>query len=78
MAYANATMVSKHPSAIMVEVPATINKIIQEMEAKHDLELERIKNERELQVDNNDQKHKHKETKKVHKIIHIIVSFPAL
>ena len=53
MAYANATMVSKHPSAIMVEVPATINKIIQEMEAKHDLELERIKNERELQVGKN-------------------------
>ena len=47
MAAANATMVSKHPSTIMVEAPATVNKK-QEMEAKHDLELERIKNEREL------------------------------
>ena len=77
MAVANATLVSKHPSTIMIEQPATNNRKL-EMEAKHDLELGRIKNERELQVDNNDQKHKHKETKKVHKIIHIIVSFPAL
>ena len=53
MAAANATMVSKHPSTIMVEAPATVNKK-QEMEAKHDLELERVKNERELQVGNNE------------------------
>ena len=52
MAAANATTVSKHPSTIMVEAPATVNKK-QEMEAKHDLELERIKNERELQVGKN-------------------------
>ena len=51
MAAANATTVSKHPSTIMVEAPATVNKK-QEMEAKHDLELERIKNERELKVRN--------------------------
>ena len=54
MAYANATMVSKHHSTLMYEGPPTINKIIQEMEAKHDLELERVKNERELQVGNNE------------------------
>ena len=48
MAAANATMVSKHPSTIMVEAPATVNKK-QEMEAKHDLELERIRHECELQ-----------------------------
>ena len=53
MAAANATMVSKHPSTIMVEAPATISRK-QEMEAKHDLELERIKNECELQVGNNE------------------------
>ena len=52
MAAANATTVSKHPSTIMVEAPATVNKK-QEMEAKHDLELERIKNERELKVGDN-------------------------
>ena len=37
----------------MCEGHATINKK-QEMEAKHDLELERVKNERELQVGNNE------------------------
>ena len=52
MAVPNASMVSKHPSTIMVEAPATVNKK-QEMEAKHDLELERIKNERELKVGDN-------------------------
>ena len=51
MAVANATLVSKHPSTIMVESPAQISKK-QEMEAKHDLELERTKNKRELQVAN--------------------------
>ena len=51
MAAANATKVSKHPSTIMVEAPATVSRK-QEMEAKHDLELERIKNERELKVRN--------------------------
>ena len=55
MAVANATLVSKHPSTIMIEQPATIKKK-EEMEAKHDLELERIKNERDLQVGNNDWK----------------------
>ena len=49
MAVANATLISKHPSNIMVEGPAQISKK-QEMEAKHDLELERTKNKRELQV----------------------------
>ena len=52
MAAANANTVSKHPSTIMVEAPATVSRK-QEMEAKHDLELERIKNERELKVGNN-------------------------
>ena len=52
MAAANATTVSKHPSTIMVEAPATVSRK-QEMEAKHDLELERIKNERELKVGDN-------------------------
>ena len=56
-AVANATLVSKHPSTIMIEQPATNSKKL-EMEAKHDLELERIKNKRELQVDDNDQKEK--------------------
>ena len=51
MAVANATMVSKHPSTIMIEAPATISKK-KEMEAKHDLELERIKNDRDLKVGN--------------------------
>ena len=51
MAVANATIVSKHRSTIMVQAPAMISRK-QEMEAKHDLELERIKNERELQVGN--------------------------
>ena len=51
MAVANATLISKHPSTIMVEGPAQISKK-QEMEAKHDLELERTKNKRELQVAN--------------------------
>ena len=51
MAAANATKVSKHPSNIMVEAPATVSRK-QKMEAKHDLELERIKNERELKVRN--------------------------
>ena len=54
MAAANAILVSKHPSTLMYEDHATINKIIQEMEAKHDLELERIKNERELKVRNSE------------------------
>ena len=53
MAAANAILVSKHPSTLVYEDQATINKIIQEMKAKHDLELERIKNERELQVGKN-------------------------
>ena len=57
-ATANATLVSKHPSTIMIEQYATNSKKL-EMEAKHDLELERIKNKRELQVVNNDQKEKH-------------------
>ena len=57
MAAANAVLVSKHPSTIMIEQPATNSKKL-EMEAKHDLELERIKNKRELQVDDNDQKEK--------------------
>ena len=57
-AIANATLVSKHPSTIMIEQHATNSKKL-EMEAKHDLELERIKNKRELQVVNNDQKEKH-------------------
>ena len=53
MAVANATIVSKHRSTIMVQAPAMISRK-QEMEAKHDLELERIKNERELQVGDNE------------------------
>ena len=53
MAVANATLVSKHPSTIMIEQPATNSRKL-EMEAKHDLELERIKNEREQQVGNNE------------------------
>ena len=56
MAAANATLVSKHPSTIMVEAPATVNKK-QEMEAKH-VKLVRITNERELQVGNNQQQQK--------------------
>ena len=57
MAAVKSILVSKHAPTIMCEGHATINKK-QEMEAKHDLELERIKNERELQqlqqVDNNE------------------------
>ena len=49
MAVANSTVLSKHPSNIMFEGPAQISKK-KEMEAKHDLELERTKNKRELQV----------------------------
>ena len=52
MAAANAVLVSKHPSTIMIEQPATNSKKL-EMEAMHDLELERIKKEREQQVGNN-------------------------
>ena len=51
-AIANATLVSKHPSTIMIEQHATNSKKL-EMEAKHDLEIKRIKNERELQVGKN-------------------------
>ena len=38
--------------AATIDAIPTVNKK-QEMEAKHDLELERIKNERELQVGKN-------------------------
>ena len=78
MAVANATLVSKHPSTIMIEQPATNSRKL-EMEAKHDLELGRIKNERELQVNNNDQNHiSMKQQKRYIRLLNIIVSFPAL
>ena len=57
IAIANATLVSKYPSTILIEQSATKSHKL-DMEAKHDLELERIKNKRELQVDDNDQKEK--------------------
>ena len=74
MAVANATLVSKHPSTIMIEQPATNNRKL-EMEAKHDLELGRIKNERELQVNNNDQKHKHKRPKRYIRLYILLFHF---
>lgn len=52
MAAANSTLINNGPSSIKYEGPAAVSKA-KEKQAKHQLELERINQKRELEVNDN-------------------------